>query len=210
MGAGAQDTVVGGDTCLLVIESRNITFSDVRARDCTIQGAFAGDSSNIVFRRVETSGGPIGFQFQRSAGRIEDSHAHDHDSFGAIPQLDSNVTIEDSTFERTDIGILNQDNTTVRIIDGRVVDNNGGVFTLKQTGRTIIEGTRISNNDLNVFAGVPGCADLPPADPDPPQCFLDDLQAFVSQIVIEVNDASLRLGRPGRRPLSRRNGIDHA
>lgn len=196
IGAGAANTIVTDEpdkhTCLLVIESQDITIEDVRARDCTVQAAFAGDSTNVVFHRVETVGGPIGFQYQRSTGRIEDSHAHDHDSFGAIVQMSSDVTIDNTTLERADIGVINQDHTTLHLNNSSVLDNpSGGVFTLQQTGHTVVDGTSITGNGLNVFAGVPGCADLPPADPNPPQCYLDNTSAFVSQVQIEIADSTI-------------------
>jgi hypothetical protein len=194
LGSGQQSTIVHGDTCLLVIESQDITFSDLRLRadGCTVQGAFSGDSTNVIFRRVETAGGPIGFQYQRSTGKIVDSHAHNHDNFGAIVQMSSDVTVDNSTLAQNDIGIINQDDTTLHLTGSSVPDNQaGGVFTLQQTGHTIIDGTTISGNGLNVFAGVPGCADLPPASSDPPSCYVENPSAYVSQVDLEIRNSTI-------------------
>lgn len=192
LGAGSQSAITD-DICILVIESRDIAISDFRASDCSMQGALVGDSSNVTLRRLETDGGPMGFLYQRSTGRIEDSRAHDHSDFGAIIQINSDVTIDGSTLERNDIGILSQDNTTLRVNDSNIFDNSGGgVFTIQRTGRTYIDSSSVNNNGINAFFGVPGCANLPPADPNPPQCYLDDPQAYVSDIEVEVDGTTLR------------------
>jgi hypothetical protein len=195
VGAGMSSTVVnevpGSDWCVFVGESESIEISDLRAQSCDGQAVFANESTGIVIRRVETTGGPIGFQYQGSSGRIEDSRAHDHASFGVLAQVRSDVTVDNIRVQRTDIGVLAQEYTTLRLRDSTISDNNGGVFTLQQTGHTVIDGTRVAGNELNVFAGVPGCADLPPADPNPPQCFLDDPDRFRSDIVIEVDRSTM-------------------
>ncbi|MEX2158431.1 MAG: right-handed parallel beta-helix repeat-containing protein [Dehalococcoidia bacterium] len=197
VGVGAPTTTVIDDpdnhTCLLVIESHDITIENLRASNCDVQAGFAGDSTNVTFRRIETAGGPIGVQFQRSTGSIVDSNLHDHDDIGAIVQLDSSVTIQRTDVSHNTFGIIAQENATLRLLDSDVSDNSqGGVFTLHETGSTTIDGTRIVNNGLNVFAGVPGCADLPAGSSDPPQCFLDNPGAYVSDIDITVRDSSVR------------------
>jgi hypothetical protein len=179
-------------TCLLVLNSQDITIRGVSAQDCTVQAAFAGDSTNVVFSDVETARGPIGFQYQRSSGRIDDSHAHDHNDFGAIVQINSDVTIENTVLENNNFGILSQDNTTMHASDDVVSGNRqGGVYTLKQTGTTTIAGSTIAGNALNIFTGVPGCANLPAGDPDPPQCFLDNPDAYRSQIAFAMSDTTV-------------------
>jgi hypothetical protein len=179
-------------TCLLVLNSQSITIQGVSAQDCTVQAAFAGDSTDVVFKNVETVRGPIGFQFQRSSGRIQDSHAHDHHDFGAIVQINTDVTIENTVSDNNDFGILSQDNTTLHVVNSTITGNRqGGVYTLKQTGTTTIAGSRIVGNALNIFTGVPGCANLPAGDPNPPQCFLDNPGAYQSQIAFAMSDTSV-------------------
>jgi len=196
IGLGPDRTKVSDNpdhhTCLLVLNSQDITIRGVSAHDCTVQAAFAGASTNVVFSDVETARGPIGFQYQRSSGRIEDSHAHDHHDFGAIVQINSDVTIENSVLENNDFGILSQDNTTLHAINDVVSGNRqGGVYTLKQTGTTTIAGSTIAGNALNIFTGVPGCANLPAGDPNPPQCFLDNPSAYQSQIAFTMSDTTV-------------------
>jgi parallel beta-helix repeat protein len=195
VGSGPQTVITDNPdnhTCVLVIESRGVTVEGVLAFGCEVQGAFAGDSTNIRFDRVETAGGPIGFQYQRSTGRIESSEAHDHSGQGAIIQLSSNVTIDDSTFRNNVFGVIAQESATLRVQDGHVSNNSdGGIFTLHRTGNTTIDNTTIASNGLNVFTGVPGCADLPPANSDPPQCFVDNPDAFVSEITITIEDSEI-------------------
>ena len=199
-GLGPDRTVVVDNpdhhTCLLVLQSQDIRVEGMRAQDCTVQAAFAGDRTNVDFSHVDAAGGPIGFQFQRSTGHIEHSTAHDHHDFGAIVQMNTDVTIDHSSFANNGFGIISQENTQLHLIGSSVTNNSqGGVYTLHQTGSTSIDGSTILNNALNVFAGVPGCADLPAGDPNPPQCFLDNPSAYVSQITLEISDSTIGSSR---------------
>ncbi len=219
-GLGQGETIVVDDpfdhTCLLVIESHNVFIHGMTAFSCEVQAAFAGDSTNIVFSSIETGGGPIGFQFRNSTGRITDSWAHDHADFGAIVQNDSNVTIERSRFhDIARFGILAQHGATLRIVESEVFDNGDGVFTIHETGETTIDRSLIASNEINIFAGVPGCAPLPPADPNPPRCYLDDPSAFYSEIRLTLRDSTVRSASgtgmvvfPGVHATLRRNVIE--
>lgn len=199
-GAGWNSTIVRdgptNHTCLLVRNSRNIRFERLEARACHVQAAFVGDSTDVVFSAIEANGGPIGFQYLRSTGKIIDSWAHGQSNangagFGAIVQRGSNVRIQDSTFEEIrGFGILSQYNTRLHVGNTKVWDNrDGGVFTIHKTGTTTIGGSRISRNRHNIFAGEPGCAALPAGDPNPPPCYLNDPGRYYSQINLFVQNS---------------------
>lgn len=201
-GAGIDRTTVNdgpqNHTCLLVVESRDVWLDNMTAYDCRVQGAYAGDSTNIIFSRIETVRGPIGFQYRNSSGKISDSRAHDHHSssgaaMGATAQYGANVTISDSTFDHNDgFGVLAQYGSTLRLIDSRVEANSdGGVFTVKSTGNTTIIDSVILNNKLNVFAGMPGCAGLPVGSSAPPSCYVANPNAYRSNINITISDSTI-------------------
>lgn len=202
-GAGQRNTMVfdgtQDHTCILVIESHSVFIHGMTASACHVQAAFAGDSTDIVFSSVETAGGPIGFQYRNSTGKIVGSWAHHHSNsagagFGAIVQQGSNVRIENSKFgSNAGFGILAQHNTTLNVVNSRVLSNrDGGIFTLHRTGNTTITGSTIAGNKIGVFAGEPGCAPLPAADPNPPQCYLQNPGAYYSQVNLTLKNSTVR------------------
>ncbi len=226
-GAGQRQTVVTDGTqdhtCLLVLESQNIWLHNMSAYGCKVQGAYVGGSTDVLLSYIETALGPIGFQFQGSTGTIVSSRAHGHGAasatgFGALIQQNSDVKIGSSWFDNNaGFGILSQGNATLDVSETWVVSNrDGGVFTIRDSGRTTIRRSAIALNGLNVFAGVPGCAPLPPADASPPSCYLQNPGAYYSDIVVNMSYSVVHgspgtgvVFFPGVQATLRRNTIQH-
>jgi hypothetical protein len=227
-GAGRGRTVIIDDptnnTCLTVTNSHNVWVMHLTAYACKVQGIFVGDSTSVLLSDVETAAGPLGIQFRNSTGWVLGSRAHGHDAatgagFGAIIQNGSNVTVGQSLFDHNaGFGILAQNNATLAVNDTWVTNNaDGGVFTVRSSGRTTINKSVIASNDINVFAGMPGCAPLPAANSAPPSCYTSNPGAYYSQIVLNMNDTvvngSFGTGVvlfPGVRATLRRNLIQYA
>jgi hypothetical protein len=227
-GAGRGRTVIVDDptnnTCLSINGSHDIWVMHLTAYACRVQGIFVGDSTGVLLKDVETAAGPLGIQFRNSTGTISESRAHGHDAvsgaaFGSIIQNGSNVTISKSVFDHNaGFGILAQNNATLFVNDSWITSNvDGGVFTLRSTGRTTINRSTIHANDINIFAGMPGCAGLPAANSAPPPCYTSNPGAYYSQIVFKMNDSVVAASHgtgivffPGVHATLRRNLIQDA
>jgi parallel beta-helix repeat protein len=196
-GSGSSSTTItddpNNDFCILIIESSNVTVRGLKVSNCADQGVYVGQSSNVKLEQVVATGSPIGIDYQNSSGRMTNVSGNNNADFGALVQTNANVTIDGgSNFSNNGFGILAQDNSTLIVRDSTVSNNpDGGIFTIKQTGSTTIERTAISGGPLGVFVGVPGCAGLPAGDPNPPQCYVDNPDAYRSSISFRMTASTV-------------------
>lgn len=193
----------GSNGCVFVFDSSDIRISGLATRNCQERGVFVASSTDITIDRVETQGGPVGFHYVNSSGTIEDARAQNHyrespPGFGVLLNQGSDVTVKESRVLENNIGMLARDNSTLRVEESVVSDNDSvGIITMagfgstERASTTSIEDSTVTRNNLGIFAGVPGCAPLPAADPTAPTCYLSAPDEYVSDIGIEIVDSKI-------------------
>jgi len=196
-GQGPRETIVAGGTRdgLLVFNSSDLTFEEFTLYMGSPANAYVAGSRDVVFRRVDAGGGGIGIHFDaNSIGTIEDSFIYAMEGDGVLTRNKSNVTVQRNW-----------------------IFNNGGVgvSTVGQTANTVVIRNIISDNKgPGVFAGQTPCALLPPGFVEVPDCYLDNLRAYVgdANVILDSNiiQASGSTGIvlfPGTRGTFRNNRI---
>jgi len=196
-GAGHRVSIVAGGTkdAMLVFNSRDLTFRGFTLYFGHPSDAYVYNSQNVTFDDMEAGGGGIGIHYDVSSiGRISNSFVYAIEGDALLIRRKSNVTV-----------------------DRNWVFNNGGVgvSTVGETATTTITHNIISDNrGPGVFAGQTPCALLPPGFVEIPDCYLNNLQAFVgdANIILDTNviQASGSTGIvmfPGTRGTFRNNHI---
>ena len=116
-------------------------------------------------------------EFLLRGARVESGH------FGVHLDENANATLDDvQILGSTRVGLLLQRGGTVTGRTVRVLDAAGtGVSAINGPGALTLRDSEIGRvAAAGLFAGVAGCADLPPASLTVPECFLQDLQAQIS------------------------------
>jgi hypothetical protein len=131
-------------------------------------GIYVAKARELRMRDVEIQGANFGLHLDENA----------------IANLDD-VRIVEST----GVGLLLQRGGTVTGTGVRVLDTSGtGVSAINGPGLLTLRDSEISRvAAAGLFAGVAGCADLPPASLEVPACFYDDMENRIStaRVVLE-------------------------
>jgi hypothetical protein len=171
-GAGTHVSIVaGGDhDSMLIFNSTNVTFEDFTLFYGHPSNAYIWKSKNVVFQRMDVGGGGLGIHFDSgSIGEVRDSFVYAMDGDGILTRRGSNVTVTRNW-----------------------VFNNGGVgvSTVGETANTVVSHNVISDNEgPGVFAGETPCALLPPGFVEVPDCYLENLNAYVgsANVILDSN-----------------------
>ncbi|MEX2226508.1 MAG: right-handed parallel beta-helix repeat-containing protein [Dehalococcoidia bacterium] len=196
-GQGPRQTIIAGGTRdgMLVFNSKNLTFEDFTLYVGNPSNAYVWRSQNVVFRRIDVGGGTLGIHYDgNSIGTIEDSFVYAIQGDGVLTRNKSNVTVQRNW----------------------IFNNRGvGVSTVGETANTVVTRNIISHNDgPGVFAGQTPCALLPPGFVEVPDCYLDNLRAYVGDAnvildsnVIQASGSTGIVMFPGTRGTFRNNHI---
>ncbi len=171
-GAGVRETIVAGGTRdgLLVSNSRDLVFEEFTLYFGSPANAYVSGSQNIVFQRMDVGGGALGIHYDSgSIGRITDSFIYAMAGDGVLTRRAANVVVERNWI----------------FVNGGV-----GVSTVGETATTTVVRNIISDNEgPGVFAGQTPCALLPPGFVEVPECYLDNLAAYVgaANVILDSN-----------------------
>jgi parallel beta-helix repeat protein len=196
-GAGARQTIIAGGNvdALLVFRSQSVTFEDFTLFLGNPANAYVWGSQNVQFTRVDVGGGTIGIHYDNgSIGRISDSFVYAMSADGVLARNAADLTVERSwIFVNGGVGVSSVGSGSVLTVIRNIISDNGGP---------------------GVFAGVTPCALLPPGFVEVPDCYLTNLQRFVSDatVILDTNivQASGSTGIvlfPGTRATMRNNRI---
>lgn len=114
--------------------------------------------------------------------------------FGLHLDQNTNATIDDlSITGSTGVGFLIQRGGTATAGAVRVLDTAGtGISLINGAGALTLRDSEIARiAAAGLFAGVAGCADLPPASLEVPPCFYQDLQSQISTIRVTLERVSM-------------------
>jgi hypothetical protein len=196
-GAGARQTIIAGGNvdALLVFRSQQVTFEDFTLFLGSPANAYVWGSQNVQFSRVDVGGGAIGIHYDNgSIGRVSDSFIYAMSGDGVLARNAADLTVERSwVFVNGGVGVSSVGSGSVLTVTRNIISDNGGP---------------------GVFAGVTPCALLPPGFVEVPDCYLANLQRFVSDatVILDTNvvQASGSTGIvlfPGTRATTRHNRI---
>lgn len=162
-GQGPSTVISGGADGILVFDSQDLTFQDLRVAGGHPTGAYISNSKNIAIQGLEFAGSGVGVHFDSaSTGTITSTRIYDSDTDGVLVRRGSDVTLNYAL----------------------IFNNHGaGVSAVGGAGSITLEGNVISHNGgPGVFAGQVPCAPLPGGSLDVPGCYLGNPQSFVSGI----------------------------
>lgn len=168
-GQGPTTVIAGGGADgILVFNSQNLTFQDLKISGGHPTDAYISNSQNIALQGLDIAGGGVGVHFDGgSSGSVTSSLIYSSDTDGVLIRRGSRVEIGYSI----------------------IFDNGGtGVSAVGAAADVTLDSNMISHNaGPGVFAGQVPCAPLPGGSLDVPRCYLGNPQAFVSGIHLTLN-----------------------
>jgi hypothetical protein len=114
--------------------------------------------------------------------------------FGFHADDGASATLEDVTLTGgTGVGLLLQRGASVTGDRVRVLETTGtGISAINNAAALTLRDSEIGGTQAaGLFAGIAGCAGLPPASLSVPECFYADLPAFISTTRIELERVSV-------------------
>ena len=174
-GQGATATSISGGSvdALLIFNSQNLTFQNLKLANGRPADAYVANSTNIIFQGVSAEDGGIGIHFDSvSTGAVTNSLVYNIDGDGVLVRRGSAVTL---------------DHTVVFDNGGAGVSAVGGAGSI-----TLVDSIVSHNGGPGIFAGQIPCAPLPGGRLDVPGCYSANPQAFISGIRVNLNGSTVQ------------------
>jgi hypothetical protein len=157
---------------LVAIGVEHLVLEDVAVRGGNPAAIYAARVPRVELRRVQVESAVFGL------------HADD----AAV------ATLEDLTLTGgTGVGLLLQRGASVIGDRVRVLETSGtGISAINNATALVLRDSEIGGTQAaGLFAGIAGCAGLPPASLFVPECFYADLPAYVSSTRVELERVSV-------------------
>lgn len=187
IGVGAVD--VPGSMTLTDVEIGRAA-GNARGEGMVLNGFERFALSNVMI----AGGNPAGMYVAKARELSLRGVRVDGATFGLHVDDNAVGTLDDVTLAgSTGVGLLLQRGGAVSGQNVRVLDTVGtGVSAINGAGLLTLRDSEISRvAAAGLFAGVAGCADLPPASLDVPECFYKDLRAQISTIRVQLERVTM-------------------
>ena len=169
----ARTFIIGRRDSLIVDSARDLTIEGLRVDGGNPAGIYAVAAENLTLRDITVEGATFGI----------------HADNGATVRLER-VVITKST----GVGLLVRGDASVTGDKVRVLETAGaGISMIDEARQLTLRDSEVNGTAaVGLFAGIAGCADLPPASLEVPACFTDNLDWFLSGAKVTLEGVALR------------------